>query len=41
MHNKELMPVIIKKYPHQGLPPIEFNTFELGEFPSKPIELRA
>ncbi len=35
MHNKESMPVIIKKYPNQGLPPIEFNTFKLGEFPSR------
>tara|TARA_Y100001970_G_scaffold78826_1_gene100411 strand:- start:101 stop:988 length:888 start_codon:yes stop_codon:yes gene_type:complete len=35
MQNIEKMPVIIKKYPSKGLPPIEFNTFELGDLPSK------
>jgi len=31
-NSSKKMPSIISKYPHKGLPAIEFNTFEIGEF---------
>ena len=32
-YNVPALPVIIEKYPNEGLPPIKFNTFNIGNLP--------